>query len=125
MKRMKLGLIGLAALAALAFAPAAAQAACSIGNCWGAVAYGPGGAWGYAVNYPTRGAASGQAQRECGGRCQRVLTFHNSCGAYAVGYNGYGWGNAMSRGQAESLAMMECNRRSGGCSIRVWGCTSR
>ena len=45
MKKLTLALLGAAALAAVAVAPSAAYAACEVGNCWGAVAYGPGGAW--------------------------------------------------------------------------------
>jgi hypothetical protein len=122
---MRRVLFGLAALAALALTPATAQAACQIGDCWGAVAYGPGGAWAYAVNMPTRGSAARAAQGRCLGTCSNVLTFHNSCGAYAAGPNGYGWGNAMTRGAAEALAMQQCVARTPGCGIRVWGCTQR
>ena len=52
MKKLSLALIGVSALLAVAAAPSAAYADCQVGNCWGAVAYGPGGAWAYAVNYP-------------------------------------------------------------------------
>ncbi len=125
MKRIRLALFGLLAIAGAAMAPSAAQAACQIGNCWGAVAYGPGGAWAYAVNYQTRGIAGQQAQANCRGRCTNVLTFHNSCGAYASGPAGYGWGNAPTRYQAEVIAMQQCNARSPNCGVRVWGCTTR
>jgi hypothetical protein len=118
MKRMRMGLIGLVALAATALAPQAALADCQIGNCWGAVAYGPGGAWAYAVNHPTRQAASQIAQGQCRGRCTRVLTFKNSCGAYATGANGYGWGNAPTRAQAEGRALQECAARTQACAGR-------
>jgi len=125
MKRSKFTLLGLLCLLGMAFLPAQAQANCRVGNCWGAVAYGPGGAWSYAVNYSTRGIASRAAQRRCGGRCTNVLTFHNSCGAYASGPYGYGWGNAPSRYQAEMIALRQCQVRSPNCRIRVWGCTTR
>lgn len=128
MKRLSLALLGVSALVALGLAPSAAQAACQIGNCWGAVAYGPGGAWGYAVNYATRGRAASLAQANCRGGCNHVLTFHNSCGAYASGpsaYSHYGWGNASTRAAAEAIAIRECNLRGPYCRIRVWGCTTR
>jgi hypothetical protein len=128
MKRLSAALLGLSVLGAVALAPAAAMANCTIGNCWGAVAYGPGGSWAYAVNYPTRQIAGRAAQRRCGGRCNHVLTFHNSCGAYASGPSAqgyYGWGNAMSRGAAEARALRECNARGPYCRVRVWGCTTR
>jgi len=128
MKRLSLALLSVSALAALALAPSSAYAACQIGDCWGAVAYGPGGAWGYAVNYPTRAVAGRMAQRQCRGTCNHILTFQNSCGAYAAGpsaYQHYGWGNASTRGQAEAIAMQECSARGPYCQIKVWGCTSR
>ncbi|MCW5771156.1 MAG: DUF4189 domain-containing protein [Rhodospirillaceae bacterium] len=126
MKRIRIALLALSALVAMAAAPGAAQASCSIGNCWGAVAYGPGGAWAWRVNYPSRASASHAVQRACRGRCTRVLSFRNSCGAYATGYGGhYGWGNAGSGPAARMIALRECRMRGPGCSIRVWGCTSR
>jgi hypothetical protein len=128
MKKLCLALFGALVLAALALAPGSAQAACQIGNCWGAVAFGPGGAWAYAVNYPTRGVAGRAAQRRCRGTCNHVLTFKNSCGAYASGpsaHRHYGWGNAMTRRRAEAIAMRECHQRGRYCRIRVWACTTR
>ena len=125
MKGLRLGLIGLAALAGVALAPAAALADCQVGDCWGAVAFGPGGAWAYSVNEPSREAAQQSAEQQCGGRCTRVLTFHNSCGAYASGDDAYGWGNASSREAAEGRALQECSARTGNCEVRVWGCTTR
>jgi len=125
MKRIRLTLLGLLAFAGLAIMPAQAAADCVPGNCWGAVAYGPGGAWAYAVDFGTRGSASRAAQGRCGGRCTHVLSFHNSCGAYATGPYGYGWGNAGTRYAAEVRAIQECNARSPGCAVRVWGCTTR
>ncbi len=114
-----------AAIVALAAAPSVALADCETGNCWGAVAYGPDGAWAYAVNHASRAEASQAAQAECGGRCTRVLTFQNSCGAYATGDDAYGWGNDMSRAGAEARALAECNARTSNCQVRVWGCTTR
>jgi len=125
MKRIRLALLGLLAVIGAASLPSQAMADCIRGNCWGAVAYGPGGAWAYAVDFGNRGAAHRAAQARCGGRCTNVLTFHNSCGAYASGPYGYGWGNAPTRYQAEVIAMQQCNARSPNCGVRVWGCTTR
>jgi len=128
MKKLSLALLGVSALAAVALAPTAAFADCQIGNCWGAVAYGPRGAWAYAVNYGARHIAERVAQNRCGGRCNHVLTFHNSCGAYASGpsaHGHYGWGNAMSGPAAQARALQECNARGPSCAVRVWGCTTR
>lgn len=112
-------------IAGLASNSGQARAECEVGDCWGAVAFGPGGAWAYAINEPSREDAARAAQRQCGGDCTNVLTFHNSCGAYASGSGGYGWGNASNREDAEERAMEECEKVASGCRIRVWGCTTR
>ncbi len=128
MKKLRSMLLGLAALAGFALASTAARADCTIGNCWGAVAYSENGAWAYAYNFPTRAIAGQQAQANCKGQCTHILTFHNSCGAYATGPRGnfyYGWGNAPTRGEAEAIALAECRARGPACGIRVWSCTSR
>lgn len=125
MNKLKLAFLGMLAFVGLALMPASARADCQIGDCWGAVAYGPGGAWAYAVDFPTRSLAARAAQARCRGTCTNVLSFHNSCGAYATGPSGYGWGNAATRGQAEVLAMRQCNARTPNCGVRVWGCTTR
>jgi hypothetical protein len=93
---------------------------------WGAVAYGPGGAWAYAVDYGSRAAAQRAALGRCNNRCQHVLTFVNSCGAYVAGNGGsYGWGNAGTREEAIGRAMSECRVRTSGCRLRVWACTTQ
>lgn len=128
MKKLTLALLGVSALLATAAAPSAARADCEIGNCWGAVAFGPGGAWAYSYNYPARHIAERVAQNNCRGRCNRVLTFANSCGAFASGPNAYahyGWGNAMSIQAARAIALQECRARGPNCFIRVSACTLR
>lgn len=128
MKKLTLALFGACALVAVAAAPSAAYADCQVGNCWGAVAYGPRGAWAYSYNYPTRNIAERVAQRNCGGRCNHVLTFTNSCGAYASGpsaYGHYGWGNAMTIGAARAIALRECHARGPNCFVRISACTLR
>lgn len=122
-------LLGALALAALAIGTGSAQANCYRGNCWGAVAFGPQGA-SYAVNFPSREAAHQAALNSgscVGGRCARVLTFQNTCGAYAAAPNGgWGWGTDARGGQfAQQRAMYECQIRNQGCSVRAWGCTTR
>ena len=125
MKKLSLALFGASALLAVAAAPSSAQVSCMPGDCWGAVAIGPGGAWAYAYNYPTRGSAARAAQRKCRGDCSNILTFHNSCGAYAQGPHGYGWGNAGTLRAAQIVAMQQCNARSPNCVMRVSACTQR
>ncbi len=124
---LRTALLGLAAFMGLALASTSAQAACQTGDCWGAVAYSENGAWGYAYNYPTRVIAGQRAQAQCGGQCTHILTFHNSCGAYATGPSGayYGWGNAQTRFAAQNRAMAECRARGRNCTLRVWACTQR
>jgi uncharacterized protein DUF4189 len=112
-------------VAILAGAMMLAGAAPAAADMWGAVAYGPGGAWAYAYDFPTRGAAQRAALGRCNGRCQQVLTFVNSCGAYVVGQGAYGWGNDDTREGAITRAMAECRVRTGGCQLRVWACTTR
>ncbi len=124
MTRLRLVAVGLSAVMGFALMSGSARAECTIGDCWGAVAFGSGGAWGYAVNHPSRSAAGEAASEECGSGC-RVLTFHNSCAAYAAGSGGYGWGNASTREEAEETAMEQCRSLGGGCAVKVYGCTSR
>ncbi len=116
-------LIVVAAMIGAAMAGAAPPAAAQ--SQWGAVAYGPNGAWAYAYDFPSRSAAQRAALAKCNGRCTNTLTFADSCGAYAVGHNAYGWGNSVNREEAMSIAMRECRVRTTGCSVRVWSCTTR
>ena len=93
---------------------------------WGAVAYGRNGAWAYSVNHWSREGAKRAALRRCRGRCERTLSFYNTCGAYAVGYDGsYGWATRRTRAAAQVVAMRQCRRRTSGCRVRVWACTAR
>lgn len=93
---------------------------------WGAVAFGPNGAWAYSVNHWSRQSAKSAALRRCRGRCKRTLSFYNICGAYAVGYDGsYGWATRRTKSLARVAAMRQCRTRTDGCRVRVWACTSR
>ena len=84
------------------------------------------GAEGYSNDYDSRGGAEQRAQQECGAGCEVVLWFRNACGALAVGSdNGYGTGWAASRGEAENIAMSNCNQNSTNCSVTRWVCTTR
>jgi len=91
-----------------------------------------GSRWGWAVSYPSMGAAEQHALRECGRGCGIVMRFPSGCGAYAADQAGgstvYGWATAGSAGAAQSRAMQECSSRGGprsSCVVRVWGCNSR
>ncbi|MGE0733893.1 MAG: DUF4189 domain-containing protein [Alphaproteobacteria bacterium] len=93
---------------------------------WGAIAVGPRGAYGWAVDFPSRAAAEAAALRECGGTCTRKLSFSNACAAYATTPRmDYGWAVRQTREAAQLVAMQECSKYGQGCQIRVWGCTTR
>lgn len=131
MKRILMSLVVFAAVggATLTVTASSAEARCRVPNCWGAIAIGTNnGRWAYVYNYSNRSTARRLALRRCRGACNRVLTFRNSCAAYAVAGNGvWGWGGGFrSRGAAQRRALRECRiRRGRGCRIRVWSCTSR
>ena len=116
-------LIASTILASLAAAPVA-LADCKRGDCWGAVAYGP-GTWAKALNHRSRDDAASVAKAECNGRCTHTLTFHNECGAYATGTGGMGWGASTNKDTAIGKAINECNSVTRNCQVRVWGCTTR
>ena len=99
----------------LAAPPAAAE--------WGAVAVGPNGAYGWAVNRATRQAALDAAGRLCRGRCVEALSFNGGCGAIAYGTGGRGgWGTGPSRVEAENNALDACQERTAACRIVAWAC---
>jgi hypothetical protein len=101
----------------IAAPPAAAE--------WGAVARGPGGAFGWAVDFPTRRAALDAAARSCAGRCVEGLSFNRGCGAIAHGAGGRGgWGTGPTRVEAENNALDACQEQTSGCRITVWACNS-
>lgn len=89
-----------------------------------------GSAYGFAYDYATVGEASERALSECGGNCRVVETFEAGCAAYAAdqaaGSTAYGWANADSSGEAQSMAMQYCQSYGGTeCLVRVWGCNSQ
>lgn len=125
-RAMRTGILSaFALLATLTAASAPALADCPSGDCWGAVAYGPNDAWAWSVNHRSRAVAERAALNRCGGRCARVLTFHNTCGAYASGPSGRGWGSSDNKDAAIGRAMRECGGVSRNCTLRVWACTTR
>ncbi len=91
-------------------------------NAWGAVAYSSAtGAYGYAVDRPSRRAAETDAFRQCGDGCDVVRTFSNACGAIAESERHYAWDTGASREIAEMKARRKCGSDS--CRIAVWACT--
>ncbi len=123
MKRLKHPLAALAAWIAMTGAASAGQ--CGYEYCWGAVATGPNGASGYAYSHVTERNAHDVALEGCGGACDRVRTFYNSCGAIATGGNGaWGWATGGTRQAAQSGALGHCSGNGRDCHIRVWACSS-
>ena len=113
----------LSALTAVA-ATAAVVAGSAAAGSWGAVGFGPGGAYGWAHSYGTEQEAYNAVQSSCGWDCTQVKTFYNTCGAIAAGSNlGWGWGYAGSRAQAEGIAMNYCDQYDYGCYVRAWACS--
>jgi len=121
--RWKKLLFGLAAIAGLAFMSSPASAKCTLGDCWGAVAYGP-GISAYEINLNDKETAKELAMAKCKEKCTQVLTFHNTCGAYVAGNGGHGWGTSRNKDTAVGAAMMECQKVAKNCELRVWACTA-
>src|SRR5262245_9851400 len=73
---------------------------------WGAVALGPRGAFGFVVHTDTAADAERAARANCHGACTRVLAFHDSCGAIAMGRKGISaWGVGPSADEARRHAL--------------------
>ncbi len=97
---------------------------CGYQKCWGAVGIGDYGAYGYSYGQKSRAAALQVAQNGCGGNCNNIKAFYNSCGAMAVADNdGWGWGYERNIGSAESIAMNYCTDYGPNCQIRVSVCS--
>ena len=84
--------------------------------------------YGWAVNYPSARAAREHALRQCGRKCNVVMSFSKGCGAYAAsqarGRDHHGWAHTRDESSARHRAMRECHNRGGRqCIVRVWGCT--
>jgi Domain of unknown function (DUF4189) len=97
---------------------------CGYQRCWGAVGFGPGGAYGFSHSYGSQHQARRQAARACRGDCTVIKTFYNTCGAIAAGQDGgWGWGYAPSRRRASRLALQYCRQNSYNCNVRAWACS--
>jgi serine/threonine-protein kinase len=123
--KLTLGILVL--FAVLTAAVGAAQAR----DNFGAIAYSPDTrGWGTSYDFRSRGAAESYSMSQCGARgdqgCRVVLWFRNACGALAVNSDGAnGWGWAYARGNAERIALQNCNAYGGGCWTLAWACTTR
>lgn len=111
-------------LAFLAGSPSFAGDPCAYSVCWGAVAVGSNGAYGYSFNYPEAKGASDRARAGCEGNCNVVKTFKNACAAIAVGDRGrWGWSKQQTRALAETAAVKSCASSDKNCKVRVWACS--
>ncbi len=115
------------ALAAILLSPllslSAEAGSCGYTRCWGAVGFGPGGAWGYSHSYKSEWRAKRKVRNECS-NCTVIKTFYNTCGAIAAGpNNGWGWGWASTRAAAERTALNYCRQNSRNCFVRAWACS--
>jgi Domain of unknown function (DUF4189) len=85
-----------------------------------------GSGWGWSKGMSSRAAAQRAALAQCGRTCHIVLTFWNTCGAFAAdqtpGSTINGWGTGPSTGAAQARAVAECRARGGACQARVWAC---
>ena len=104
--------------------PPSEAGSCGYRKCWGAVGFGPNGAYGFSYSFPTQRQARNRASRGCRGGCTVIRTFYNSCGAIAAGEdNGWGWGYAASERQAKQIALNYCYQNSYNCNVRAWSCS--
>ncbi len=97
---------------------------CGYSRCWGAVAIGPGGAWGWSHSHGSEQAAVDSAQKGCQWNCDVIRTFYNTCGAISAddgGIWGFGW--ASTRNEAEGISMDYCLDGGYNCAVRVWACS--
>ena len=108
----------------LGIAGAATAGSCGYEYCWGAVAVGPNGAYGFAHSWGSEQQALDTANAGCEWDCTIARTFYNSCAAIAVADNGgWGWAYESSRELAESSAMNYCMDNGYNCRVRVWSCS--
>ena len=119
MRKLLEPLVFLALAFALANAAIAQRAA--RGNPWGAIAYSTKtGAYGYAVDRPSKRDAETEAFRNCGTNCDLLRTFRNGCGAVAARPKRVSSDTGASREIAQAKALRKCGDN---CKIAVWACT--
>ncbi len=112
-------------LCAGVFMPRAATA-CEFGYCWGAVAFGPLGAVGYATRLSTAPDAENRARAACGEDCVAVEVFNDACAALAVDRDDtYQVGFGDTRTDAETAARENCEAMELYCVIRVSACSQK
>jgi serine/threonine-protein kinase len=108
---------------AFAVVPCVANAAS-----WGAIAFSQSTqALGWTHDYKNERAAENSAMSRCGqyaDDCEIAVSFHNACGAIAVGRNG-GWGADWGNDdwEAKQNAIGICSEHDSGCRVIRWQCS--
>jgi len=78
------------------------------------------------VNKASKDAATNDAILACGSDCEIVITFQNSCVAYAADHKAnstvYGYGQAGDEHTAGERALDQCQSRGGSCTVMASGC---
>lgn len=99
------------------------SAGAAIAGEWGAVATGPNGAYGWAVNYSSEEAAKAAALSNCEGSCtDGGVSFKNTCASIALGGGYFGWATSTSKSTAINSAIEHCGGANV-CATKVWGCS--
>jgi Domain of unknown function (DUF4189) len=78
------------------------------------------------VNKRTKSDAIHDAMLACGSDCEIVVTFQNSCIAYAADHREkstkYGYGQAQDLDRAGETALERCQTGGGSCTVMSSGC---
>jgi Domain of unknown function (DUF4189) len=78
------------------------------------------------VNKTTKDNAVHDALLACGSDCEIVITFQNSCVAYAADHREnstkYGFGQASDSDRAGEIALTRCQAGGGSCTVMASGC---
>ncbi len=81
------------------------------------------GGFGWAVDRPSKSAASHAALHKCGHGCKVVTVFWNTCAAYATGHHHiWGWSVGNTNNEAKQSAVLKCSENGSGCRPKVWAC---
>ncbi|MGR3634579.1 MAG: DUF4189 domain-containing protein [Shimia sp.] len=97
---------------------------CGYEACWGAVAIGPNGAWGFSHSQQSESEARLAVRSACEGDCNVIETFYNACGVLAEARNGgWGFGSADTTALAAETALEFCDGYGTNCEVRVWVCS--
>lgn len=91
---------------------------------WGGVGSGLYGAKGHTQGQISTDAAHYGTRANCGRGCQKIFTFHGTCGAMARGTKGaWGFGKAAIKSDAELGAISACLMHGSDCKVQVSTCS--